>query len=122
VSSLTPSTHSTPLNGYSAAMRPPPDHQMPRSSSRRRLGARACGLIVLHSLPSCYFGPLHSPSHSALHISFVIKTSDYTGRKVFINVCGAPEVDAPGDWTDEQVSLPRRNNLTWRQASGTSCI
>jgi PIH1 N-terminal domain len=36
---------------------------------------------------------------------FVIKTTEETGRKVFINVCGAAEVDAVGDWAGGQVGL-----------------
>lgn len=33
----------------------------------------------------------------------MIKTTEATGRKVFINVCGAAEVDAVGDWAGGQV-------------------
>lgn len=30
--------------------------------------------------------------------SFVVKTSDDTGRKVFINICGSEHVPAAGNW------------------------
>lgn len=32
--------------------------------------------------------------------SFVVKTSDETGRKVFVNVCGHPFVPLPGHWNE----------------------
>lgn len=37
--------------------------------------------------------------------SFVVKTSDETGRKVFVNVCGHPFVPLPGHWTANENSV-----------------
>lgn len=34
---------------------------------------------------------------------FVVKTVDSEGRKVFINMCGSPQVAPPGDWQQGQV-------------------
>ena len=33
---------------------------------------------------------------------FVVKTKDDAGRKVMLNVCGHPQVPAPGDWPHGQ--------------------
>ena len=39
----------------------------------------------------------------SLQCSFVVKTVDSEGRKVFINMCGSPQVAPPGDWQQGQV-------------------
>ena len=58
--------------------------------------------MAWHAHDMCNFDCSLTPLPAALH-RFVIKTTESGGHKVFINVCGAPEVDAPGDWTDGQV-------------------
>jgi hypothetical protein len=39
--------------------------------------------------------------------SFVVKTSDDAGSKVFVNVCGSAKIPAPGGWTSGQARATR---------------
>jgi PIH1 N-terminal domain len=57
----------------------------------------------------------------AVPARFVIKTSDDTGRKVFINMCGSTRVAAPGSWErgtvpeTVQTALENLDNLSEEQ-------
>lgn len=113
----------TRFRGCSAAARPARRPKMMQTLSIRSLGKQMHRGTAVQCLQ-------HIPDHSADHHAsgrcrFVIKTTDETGSKVFINVCGAAEVDAVGDWADGQVrcaKMRRQRHVLWRQVAQMRCF